>query len=430
MSEPDVSDLLSVAQAIAIIDAAKVSPRVVSLPLLDADGLVLAEPILADRDAPPFDKSMMDGFAVRSADVAAAPVALRVIGEVAAGQQFDRALGPGEAIAIMTGAPVPLGADSVIPIEDVEHTGDTIRIAKALAPGKAIARRASDVHAGATVLEKGTQLGSAQIAVAAGVGAARVRVHPPPQVAVLVTGDELVPVDQSPGPAQIRNSNGPMLASLLRRMGCHVRDLGMARDDPDEIRRAITEGLQADAVFISGGMSMGQYDYVPKILQALGADLQITKLRIKPGKPFIFGVMERSKEMERHEGEAFRHEGKSPSVPACLRASVPSSLVFGLPGNPVSAFVCTVRLASRLIARMRGQSPEPVWIDAILSQPLPPIGPREFYQPVLLKDGMIHPLTWKGSADIYTLARANALLVRSENEPAQPAGMRARVLEI
>jgi molybdopterin molybdotransferase len=423
MSEPDVSDLLSVAQAIAIIDDAKVSPRVVSLPLLDADGLVLAEPILADRDAPPFDKSMMDGFAVRSADVAAAPVALRVIGEVAAGQQFDRALGPGEAIAIMTGAPVPLGADSVIPIEDVEHTGDTIRIAKALAPGKAIARRASDVHAGATVLEKGTQLGSAQIAVAAGVGAWKVRVCAPPEIAVLVTGDELVHIDQSPGPAQIRNSNGPMLVSLLRSMGCHVRDLGMAPDSPKDIKAAIEEGLQADVLVISGGMSMGEYDYVPRILGEMGLTFGITKLRIKPGKPFIFATKQYWKTF-------IWDSSPADDRPAPPSHQVRHKYVFGLPGNPVSAFVCTVRLASRLVARMRGQSPEPVWIDAILSQPLPPNGPREFYQPVLLDQGIVHPLTWKGSADIYTLAGANALLVRSENDPAQPAGMRARVLEI
>ncbi|HZN10914.1 MAG TPA: molybdopterin molybdotransferase MoeA, partial [Blastocatellia bacterium] len=242
-------------------------------------------------------------------------------------------------------------------------------------------------------------LGPAQLAAAASVGSAKVTVFARPRVGVLATGDELVPIDQVPGPAQIRNSNSLMLVSLLERLGCDVTDLGVVRDEPERVRDALGDGLRFDVLFVTGGMSMGAHDYVPRTLLDLGADLRITKLRIKPGKPFVFGV----------KGDRF---------------------VFGLPGNPVSGFVCTVRLAARLLARMRGADPEPAWRSAVLQKPLPANGPREFYQPAVLHNGQVTPLEWKGSADVYTLAAANGLLVRGESEPALPAGNTVRVLEL
>jgi molybdopterin molybdotransferase len=400
MSEPDVSDLLTVAQAIAVIDAADVSPRAVEVALAEADELVLAEDLVADRDYPPFDKSLMDGYAVRCADLTAKTQAtLKVVGEVAAGQSAPRGLAPGEALAIMTGAPMPAGADGVVPVEDVERGAETVRVLRATAPGRFIAKRGSDVRRGEVALRRGTRLGPAQIAVAASVGAARVTAYAKPRVAVLSTGDELVPIDQTPGAAQIRNSNSPMLASLLKRLHCDVTDLGVVRDTPDAVRAALVNGLCFDVLFVTGGMSMGAYDYVPRTLADLGVDLRITKLRIKPGKPFVFGV----------------NKGR---------------FVFGLPGNPVSGFVCTVRLAARLLARLSGADPEPRWITAPLLSLLKPNGPREFYQPAVLSDKGVRPLEWKGSADVYTLAAANALLVRAENEPAVEAGSSVRVLEL
>jgi molybdopterin molybdotransferase len=399
MSEPDVSDLLTVAQAIAIIDATPVQPRIVEVPLGDADGLVLAQDIRADRDYPPFDKSLMDGYAVRCADVAQTPVELRVIGEIAAGTIAARGVAKGEAFAIMTGAPMPDGADGVVPVEDTQRVGDNLRIAKASAPDRFITRRGNDIGSGAVVLEGGMKLGPAQLAVAASVGAARVKAFAKPRAAVLSTGDELVAIDQTPGPAQIRNSNSIMLASLLRKLGCDVIDLGIVRDDPAATREALLHGMQHELLFVTGGMSMGDYDYVPRTLIELGATLHITKLRIKPGKPFVFGT----------KNEHF---------------------VFGLPGNPLAGFVCTVRLASRLIARLRGEKAVDQWRDVKLGESLPPNGPREFYQPVLLQSGVAKPLKWKGSADVFTLARANALLVRAENEPALETGAAVRVLEV
>jgi molybdopterin molybdotransferase len=403
MSEPDVSNLISVARAIEIIDAVRVSPRGVRKKLTDALGLHLAQDIVADRDAPPFDKSLMDGFAVRCADVGHAGIELKIVDEIPAGRSSDRALGSGEAMAIMTGAPIPVGADGVVPVEDTQRTGDRVRINVVPAPGRFIARRASDCTAGSIVLARGVKLGAAQIAVAASVGASEVDVFARPRVGVLSTGDEIVAIDQTPGAAQIRNSNSPMLLALLSRLSCDVADLGTMRDDAQAIRDAIARGIGFDALFVSGGMSMGEYDLVPKVLASLGARVLITKLRIKPGKPFVYAQIDA--------GERACH-------------------VFGLPGNPVSGFICALRLASRLLSRLAGGQPEEKWIHATLASALPANGPREFYQPAIQRDGNVTPLTWKGSADIFTLARANALLVRAENEPELPAGASVRLLEI
>jgi molybdopterin molybdotransferase len=208
-----------------------------------------------------------------------------------------------------------------------------------------------------------------------------------------------------------------MLVALLVQLGCEVAEVSNVRDDRELIRQAIHSGMNHDALFITGGMSMGEYDYVPALLAELGVELKITKLRIKPGKPFVFGVS-----------------------PASAREANDGGFIFGLPGNPVSAFICAARLASRLLARIAGGEPVERWAIGRLSASVPPNGPREFYQPA--KIGMaqggfsatgelatITPLGWKGSADIFTLAAANALLVRAENEPGLDRGAIVRVLE-
>jgi molybdopterin molybdotransferase len=394
-------DLITVGQAIEIIDAVAVSPRIERVKLAEAMGRRLASEIIADRDYPPFDKSLMDGYAVRSADVATTPVALRIVGETAAGAPPGRPLGAGEAIAIMTGAPLPPGADGVIPVENTSRDQDRVRIDNGDAPHRFVMRRGGDCAAGAVVLRRGATLTAAPLAVAASVGAAEVEVFARPRVAVLSTGDELVGVDQTPAESQIRNSNNLMLAALLRRFGCAVSDLGIVRDDPDRIRTALRSGLSFDALAVSGGMSMGQYDFVPRLLLELGVKLRITKLRIKPGKPFVFGISDH-----------------------------PPSFVFGLPGNPVSSFVCCMRLVSRLLLRLGGADVLEKRLSARLAAALPPNGIREFYQPARLSGDVVQPLKWNGSADIYTLANANALIIREENAPPVPAGERVELLEI
>jgi molybdopterin molybdotransferase len=420
MAELDVSQLMTVAQAMTAIDAVPVAPRVTRVSLTDAAGRRLAREVLADRDFPPFAKSTMDGFAVRSADVVRTPAELQVVGRIAAGRALEAALEPGQAAAIMTGAPLPAGADGVVPVEETEERDGSVRVLKADGIARYVAQRGSDCAKGKLVLPKGMLFGPAQIAVAASVGAAEVEVFELPRVAVLGTGDELVPFDAEPGPAQIRNCNNPMLVSLLKRLGCAVHDMGIAPDNPDFIRARIIEALTGDydALFVTGGMSMGEHDYVPKILQELGVELKVTKLRIKPGKPFVFG--------------AKNGAGTEPSRPR---------YVFGLPGNPVSGFVCTVRLASRLIDRLGGGPVNERWLTGRLLVGLPANGPREFYiptvrtvQPARISAQAvlptIRPLEWKGSADVFTLASANSLLVRAANEPPLPDGTLVRVLDI
>jgi molybdopterin molybdotransferase len=457
--EPDSSGLLTVRQAIEIIDSVPIRPRAQRWPLSEAMGLRLAEDLVADRDYPPFDKSMMDGYAVRSADVTRAGVELHVTGEILAGQWPSKVVGIGEAIAIMTGAPMPAGADGVVPVEDVEHTPDGVRVLRADNPGRYIARRGSDTAAGQILLPRGTRLEAAQIAVAASIGAAKPLVYAPPRVAILGTGDEIIPIHQAPGPAQIRDSNTLMLAALLKRRGCEVRHIGTVADDLDETRAAIKEGLQADVLFVTGGMSMGTRDYVPRLLKELGVEIRISKLRIKPGKPFVFGLCTgdvcvardhagatsaspKADATSTDAGEArLAPTGTHPGPARKTQASPPDRYVFGLPGNPVSAFVCTVRLALRLLSRLAGGPIEERWLSGRLEVGLPANGPREYYQPVIRQVppadrsaqneiATIRPLAYKGSADLFTLAHANALLVRAENEPPVGKGTLVRVLDI
>jgi molybdopterin molybdotransferase len=402
MDEP-VSNLMTVADAIALIDALPVTPRRIAVPLSAAAGFVLADDLSADRDFPPFDKSLMDGYAIRGADSANV---LEVIGEIAAGQMQAAAIGPNQAVAVMTGAPIPPGADAVVPIEDTDspdafvEIGNKLRVRKQCRTGNCIARRGSDCKQGSTVLAAGAKLSAPQIAVAASIGASKLQVWDRPRCAVFATGGEIVAVNQTPQPAQIRNSNNPMLSALLARFCGTVRDLGVVPDDRAAISQRIRDCLHDDVLFITGGMSMGKYDYVPSILRELGGELKITKLAIKPGKPFVLAAMP---------------DGK---------------YVVGLPGNPVSAFVCTLRLASRLLIRIAGGKPSNQTRQILLAVPIPANGPREFYQPAIINDGKVRPLNWKGSADIFTLAKADALIVRPPNAPPLEADQNVMVIDI
>ena len=297
---------------------------VVEVARREALGLVLAAPVIAGEIVPPFDNTAVDGYAVRSADVAGAPVELLVVGEIAAGAAPDRAVGPGEAVRIMTGAPMPDGADAVVMVEDSERVGDDrVLLTRAVDAGAALRRAGDDVRIGDRIFDEGTVVRPSVEAVLASVNAEVVHVYRRPRVAVLSTGDELIDDGSDLAPGEIRESNKAMLASLLADVGCDVVDLGVVRDDEVELERVLrSAAAECDAIVSSGGVSMGDYDVVKAVLGRI-ADMSWMQIAIKPAKPFAFGRLD--------------------GVP-----------IFGLPGNPVSSLVSFELLARPALRRMMG----------------------------------------------------------------------------
>jgi molybdopterin molybdotransferase len=344
--------MIDLADALALVEstAAPLPPR--RQRLLDACGLALAEPIVADIDSPPWDRAMMDGFALKSDDVVAAggsAVELDVVVDLAAGDVTTLSIVSGSCARIMTGAPIPAGADAVIPVEcalddtAATHAGGRVRLRDdKFRPGQHISRQGTAFRAGAEVLAAGSLLGAAEIGLAAEAGATHVVAAGRPRVAILSTGSELVPPDAQPAFGQTRNSNGPMLTAAVRLLNAEPIPLGLATDRPEAIRAAVAQGLAADVLLLSGGVSAGDLDLVPEVFRACGVEKVFHKVRHKPGKPVWFGVYRRA-------------------------ASAPT-LVFGLPGNPASSLVCFdlfVRPALSILAgrqsrrRPAGVSPLP-----------------------------------------------------------------------
>ena len=377
--------------------------------------------VIADRDS--IDKSLMDGFAVRAAEVSHVPVELKVAGEIAAGQWYTRMIEPGEAVAIMTGAPMPPGADGVVPGRTLNV--DSRQFESIARPRRdASCARGSDIAKGQIVLQKGVRIGAAQSAWPQPSAWEGLKFSPVPPPPCSPPGMNWCKSAKPPGLPRFAMSS-VMLYALLRKMGCDVTDLGIAPDNPSDIRDALAEGMRRDLLFVSGGMSMGEYDFVPKILAEMGVDLKITKVRIKPGKPFIFGVGEK-----RLIPGAMDEKSYADMTHSLPPAGQHKCYVFGLPGNPVSGFACTVRLASRLIQRMSGGEVEEKWINAPLTTSIGPNGLREFYQPVVVDESSVMLLDWKSSGDVFTLARANGLMVRPENDPPRQKGDRVKVLSL
>ena len=353
----------------------------------NACGRVLAEGIAADRDYPPFDRSTRDGFAVRAADAAVPGVTLDRIGEIKAGGGFDRVVGPGECVQIMTGAAVPSGADSVVMIEHVAVSGERVTLDRGAEFGKNIVRRGSEARAGQELLTVGTRLGYAEMAVAAQVGRYCVGVWARPRIAILSTGDEVVDVTATPGPLQIRNGNGLALETLVALAGGEPVPLGNAPDERGELRRRIERGLEADVLVLSGGVSMGKYDLVEAVLADLGAEIFFDAVEIRPGRPAVFG----------------RCRGK---------------LVFGLPGNPVSTMVTFELFVVPAMDLLGGAAPRPVPLfGARLLHAVHERGALTHFLPAEVTrtdsagDPQVSTLAWQGSGDTVAVARANAFLV-------------------
>lgn len=418
--------MISIEQALEHVIQYAVPKPAQSVPLEKSLGHVLWEDVFSDLDAPPHDQSLVDGYAVRSTDFCprairaqedGGNVELEILEEVTAGNIPTCRVESGRTIRVMTGVHVPEGADAVVMLEDVlwqREAGLSLGVARfatrEVVAGQNIMPQATSLHRGQRVLPSGKRVGPVEIAVLAQVGRTDVRVFGRPQVALLPTGDELVDVEFLPGPGKIRNSNGPMLAACARQVGAEVLDLGIGRDDREQLRAVLAQGLSADVLVISGGVSAGTLDLVPEVLEDLGVRQVFHKVNLKPGKPLWFGVADRV------QGD---------------REAGGSTLVFGLPGNPVSSFVCFQLFVSMALRRLSGEdlsepfAPRP---SARLARPFEVRGDRVTYAPARLDwteaGAVLEPVAWHGSGDIRGLVDANALAIFPEGDGHYEAGQR------
>ncbi len=380
--------MIPITQAIGIVldRTAKLEPE--SVNLNDTLGRVLTEDIVADSDLPPFDRAQMDGYAVRAADVATTPARLRIVGESAAGSGWHHEMKAGEAVRIMTGAPVPTGADAVQQVELTrEVDGNTIvEILEPVGAGRSIVKQAAEIKAGETVLRAGEDISAAMIATLASFGYAQVKVGRRPRVAVMATGSELVDVDKKPGADQIRDSNNYTIAAYARLAGAAIERLPLAGDDTEELKRQIAAAAErSDVLITSGGVSMGVYDFTKAALKELGAEIFFERVALRPGKPTVF-------------------------------ARLGKTLVFGLPGNPVSVAV-TFNLFARTALRVMQSARQATLPEdtAVLASNAKGSIDRESYLPAVLRTDeqgtlLAEPLKWGGSSDFVAFARATALI--------------------
>ncbi len=372
-----------------------------SVPLPEALGRVLAHDIVSDRDYPPFDRSIRDGYAVRAADTHPG-AQLRFTGELKAGDTPSISVSADSCIQIMTGAPLPADADAVVMIEHTSREGDLITLDRGVKNGQHVVRRGSEQAAGGIVLAAGARIGFAEIAAAAQVGAAHPVVTRKPRVAVLSTGDEVVDFASVPGPFQIRNSNSVSLAAQISLLGAEAVILGNAKDSLDELRTKISAGLEADALILSGGVSMGKYDLVEPVLREFGAEIIFDAVAIRPGKPVVFAIC----------------KGKA---------------VFGLPGNPVSTMVTFDLFVHPAIDILAGAEPRPLpFVQARLTAPVRERPGLTDFLPAQIswrgETAHVSPIAWQGSGDVVAMAHANCLMVVPPERERIDAGEAVHVL--
>ncbi|HEY1342423.1 MAG TPA: gephyrin-like molybdotransferase Glp [Bryobacteraceae bacterium] len=379
------------------VGAPRNAPAIEEVPLSSATGRVLAEDIAADRDTPALARSVRDGFAVRAIDL---PGELEVIGEVRAGERFTGEVAPGQAVEIMTGAPLPRGADAVVMVEHTTRSGSRVRIDRAAEPHQFINPQGCEAAAGEIVLHSGKRLDYSDVAMLAAFGRSSAKVFTRPVVAIVATGDEIVEVHEQPAEFQIRNSNAQSLAAQVARAGGIPEILPIARDNRDHTREIVERGLGADLLLLSGGVSAGKYDVVEPVLEGLGAEFFFDRVLIQPGQPLVFG----------------RARGK---------------FFFGLPGNPSSTMVTFEIFARAALEALSGQE------EIALSMPFARltrefrhrIGLTRFLPARLSCDGScVTPVEWRGSGDVPALTRANAFLVADPDRAEYPAGDLIRVL--
>jgi len=392
--------------AARVLAAESIAPEMVSL--LSSFGRVLAEPIVADRDFPPFPRAARDGYAIRAADVAQEHARLHVIVEIKAGDPTEKLIvNRGQAASIMTGAPLPPGADAVVMVEHSSLSGDFVEIQRPVASGENFVPRGAEARAGQLLLEPGQRMTHFQISIAAAAGKHRIQVFRKPRVAVLSTGDEVVEIEASPGPSQIRNSNSYSLAAQVENSGGQAVRLVIAPDEPKRLRALIEEGLSCDLLLLTGGVSMGKYDLVEQVLSELRAEFYFTGAKIQPGKPVVFG--------------------------SCGAGTPTPRYFLGLPGNPISTMVTFRLFAQPMIEALSGQKPTPlVFLKARLQADVRTKTGLKRFLPALLSGEFDDPevaLTkWQGSGDIASLARSNCYLVIPPDREHIPAGEWVSVL--
>jgi len=379
--------VISFDEALACVIGAATPLGTETVPLAAAAGRVLAEAVVADLDLPPFDTTAMDGWAVPAAAAAGAPARFRVAGTLGAGAPAGE-LAAGWALKLMTGAPLPGGTDSIVPVEEAREEKDgTVTLLRAPKAGAHVRRRGEVLVAGDILLSAGRRLSPADLVLAAAAGRDAVRVVRRARAGVVVTGQEVVPSGKRPGPAQIRNTNGPLLFSALARFGAEALDFGTVSDDRRALRVKLGEALasRVDLFMTTGGVSTGDFDVVPEVLVELGARPRFHRVAMKPGKPVFF-------------------------------AEAGSTLVFGLPGNPVSAAVCYDLLVRPALRKAAGLSPAlPPAVAATLVRPVANGGSRRVFHPARLsRDGshlMAEAIPTRGSHDVVAHARSDGLLV-------------------
>ena len=382
-----------------------------TIDLIAAARRVLAEHIRADRDLPPFRRATRDGFAVRAVDVAKTPVALNVVGEIRAGASAAQSalqVGSHQAVEIMTGAPVPAGADAVVMVEYTQRNGESVEVQRPVTSGENVVPRGSECKAEDLLLSAGTRLTPASIGLAASVGKAQLSVYARPGVAILSTGDEVIDVTRNPGPNQIRNSNTYSLAAQVQSAGAMPLMLPIAPDRPEPLRELIEEGLEADLLLLSGGVSMGKYDLVEQIFTELEAEFFFTGAQIQPGKPIVFGR-------------------------ASASDTEKATYFFGLPGNPVSTMVCFELFACPMIEALSGASPNPLrFLQARLKSEVRTKTGLTRFLPAQLTGEFVNVevelVRWQGSGDMVSTARANCYLVIPPDREKFAAGEMVSVL--
>jgi molybdopterin molybdotransferase len=390
-----------------VIDKVRAARRIVAsetVPIHSAQGRVLAAPIVADRDAPPFHRSTRDGFAVRSADVSNVPAHLKIVGQARAGVAFAGVINAGECAEIMTGAPLPDGADAVVMVEYTRKDDHQITIDRSVAVHENVVLRGSEAHAGDTLLPPGHRLHYAELAMAAAVGCSELQVFARPRVAILPTGDEIVEVNASPGPYEIRNSNSISLQAQVRAAGGEPQPLGIAPDNEARLHSMIEVGLRSDLLLLSGGVSAGKYDLVEPVLANLGAEFYFEGVLIQPGKPLVFG-----------------------KVGGKVDSKVSDTFFFGLPGNPLSTMVTFELFVRPALALLGGERECPLtFTRARLARDIRRKPGLAAFLPAILEgayyDPQVSPVEWKGSGDVASLTRANCFLAIPEEASELAAG--------